>query len=621
MVATFTKVIPDTPGFYNLFGGLMDLIQYYKRHGWIRSAIAISLVVIVILVAVISIEHYFQRQLNDKHMENRCNEISASIIGGMTDALAIGDNDTVRDQFKRIHNLLPEIEVNVYDYNSIISFSTKVKNVGRSFNDLLDSQDIIDQNRTMLQTGEGGGLVKREIDNKLYYGSLMASRNEERCYHCHGSSRAIIGGIAVMVDNSDAVSAMGRSTKLSVLVGSIGVISVIFLIWFIFTKMVFKLNTAIDEIKSTSDSVAIFSNQVREMSNEIDNSANQGNKMAEQTSLAATEISDHITGIASAAEELSAQINDVSHNSTEASKQIKLSNNSISEASSNIGSVAAAAEEMSFSVNTVATAMEQMYASQSEITKSSSRCAAITSGASKKASRTFDVVNNLGQAAAQIGDIIDLINGIAGKTNLLALNAAIEAAGAGEAGRGFAVVANEVKELAKQTSGATQDIRNKIEGMQENTQEAIEAIEAITKVITEVDTIMGAIASSVEEQAATTNEVTRNVSESADTADAVAKNINIAADKTEEVAENMKKVMNMEIMVSDSLGQTALAVNEIAREVTLSSQQARMVSENSERLSRMVHDILNSSLSQKEKTDEMTRIAKKLKLLTKGFRI
>ena len=111
----------------------MDLIQYYKRHGWIRSAIKISIVVTAILVIVISIQNYFQKKLNDDHMENRCNEISASIIGGVTDALSIGDNDIVRDQFKRLHKTLPEIEVNVYDFNSVISFSTKSENIGKSF--------------------------------------------------------------------------------------------------------------------------------------------------------------------------------------------------------------------------------------------------------------------------------------------------------------------------------------------------------------------------------------------------------------------------------------------------------------------------------------------------------
>ncbi len=599
----------------------MDLFTYYKRHGWIRSAGTISMVVLCILIMVIYIEYSNQKEMHDENMANRCKEISASIVGGMTDALSIGDNDIVRDQFKRLHNVLPEIDVFVYDYESRISFSTDPRAIGQSFNQYLEDPGIVAQNNTMLRTGESGGLIQKRVGDKLFVGSLLPSWNEKTCHHCHGSSRPIIGGIAVMVDNSTAVKSMTAARNISIGVGGAGVIVVIFLVWLIFSKMVSKLNHTMDEIRETSDSVAKFSQEVREISSFIGTSAGQGNEMAGKASTAAVEISQHITSIASAAEQVSAQINDVNKNSMEVSNEIRASNMNIAKASDNIGSVAAAAEQMSYSVNTVAAAMEEMYAGQSEITRSASRCAAITSDASKEALRTHEVVNKLGEAAAQIGDIIKLITNVANKTNLLALNAAIEAAGAGEAGKGFSVVANEVKELAKQTAGATRDIRRKIEGMQANTGEAVIAIQSITRVITEVDTIISAIASSVEEQAVTTNEVTKNVAESAESAESVAKNINLAANKTEEVAESMRQVTALEEGVSDNLEQTAAAVREIAREVTLSSQRAAMVSEAVEQLSEMVNRILEGALSQNEQTDQLARIAVTLRQLTKAFRI
>ncbi len=599
----------------------MELANYYKQHGWIRSALAVSVVVLVILVAVICIEYFYQKKMHDETMENRCREVSASIVGAMNDALSTGDNDVVRGQFRRLHEMLPEINVFVYGCDSRISFATDSRSIGRSINDYLGNPANITLNTHMLNTGEITGMIRKKADGKLYFGSLMPSMNEKRCYHCHGSSKPVLGGMAVMVDNSQALASMTRARNLSILAGGLGMVAVVFLIWLIFSKMAAKLNFTMDEIRQTSDSVADFSKDVKEISQKIDISAGHGNEMAAKASKAATQIFEHITSIASAAEQVSAQINEVTRNSALVSEEIQSSNLSISEASANIGSVAAAAEQMSFSVNTVATAMEQMYASQSEITKSSSRCAAITSGASKDTSRTFEVMNKLGEAASQIGDIIELINGIAGKTNLLALNAAIEAAGAGEAGKGFAVVANEVKELAKQTADATREIRNKIEGMQENTSEAIEAIKAITNVITEVDSIMGAIASSVEEQTATTNEVTRNISESAESAESVAKNINLAAEKAEDVSERMKQVMELKISGEENLKQTAVAVEAIARDVTLSSQRARMVSENSQRLSEVVNEILESSMSQKKKTDKLAQIAVQLRQLTTAFKI
>lgn len=602
-------------------GGFMDLIRYYRQHRWIRSAALISLVVLSVLGAVLFTAVHFQQKMQNENMADRCKEISASIIGGMTDALARGDNDVVRDQFKRLHQLLPEIDVFVYDTNADISFSTDQKRIGSSVNDYFKNQSIIDQNNRMLSTGERGGLMRKQSGDQLFLGTLMPSMNEKSCYECHGSEQHIIGGIAVFVDHSKSVNAVKTFFKVSLLMGIGGVILVVFLIWFIFSKMAFQLNTTMDEIRETSDSVAELSRTAQNISTQIDASAGRGNAKAVDASSAANDISEYITSIAAAAEEVSTQINDVETNSSYVSREIDMSHKNLEQASSNISSVATSAEDMSITVNTVATAMEQMYASQTEIAKSSSRCAGITREATKTATKTVDMVNDLDQAAVQITDIIDLINGIAGKTNLLALNAAIEAAGAGDAGKGFAVVANEVKELAKQTAGATLDIRKKIEEMQDNTARTIEAIKQITTVITEIDGIMGLIATSVEEQSATSNEVTRNIAESAESAGAVAKNISRAALNTEEVAQSMTQIKAHEQGVTANLHQTAAAVGEIAKDVTISSDRARQVSDSIERLLGRMTDISDHTGAQNELTDRLAQIADQLKQITTSFRI
>ena len=153
------------------------------------------------------------------------------------------------------------------------------------------------------------------------------------------------------------------------------------------------------------------------------------------------------------------------------------------------------------------------------------------------------MVAKLGESSTEIGNVIKVITSIAEQTNLLALNATIEAARAGEAGKGFAVVANEVKELAKQTAKATEDISHKIEAIQGDTKGAVEAIAQIGKIINQINDIQNTIASAVEEQTATTGEISRNVAEAATGSTQIAQSITgvaQAARSTTEGASNAK---------------------------------------------------------------------------------
>jgi methyl-accepting chemotaxis protein len=203
----------------------------------------------------------------------------------------------------------------------------------------------------------------------------------------------------------------------------------------------------------------------------------------------------------------------------------------------------AAAEQVSTNVATVSTGTEEMGASIKEIAKNANEAAKVATSAVKVAEKTNTIVAKLGESSAEIGNVIKVITSIAQQTNLLALNATIEAARAGEAGKGFAVVANEVKELAKQTAKATEDISRKIEAIQGDTKGAVEAIAQIGKIINQINDIQNTIASAVEEQTATTGEISRNVAEAARGSSAIAQNITgvaQAARSTTEGASNTK---------------------------------------------------------------------------------
>jgi methyl-accepting chemotaxis protein len=149
------------------------------------------------------------------------------------------------------------------------------------------------------------------------------------------------------------------------------------------------------------------------------------------------------------------------------------------------------------------------------------------------ADKTNVTVAKLGESSAEIGKVIKVITSIAGQTNLLALNATIEAARAGDAGRGFAVVANEVKELAKETARATEEIGRTIEAIQSDTRGVVEAIRQIGAIIDQINDYQGTIASAVEEQTATTNEMSRNLVGVARGSAEIAENITALAEAAE----------------------------------------------------------------------------------------
>ncbi len=195
------------------------------------------------------------------------------------------------------------------------------------------------------------------------------------------------------------------------------------------------------------------------------------------------------------------------------------------ETSAQANTVSAASEEVSRNVQTVATGTEEMSASIREIARNTAEAARVAASAVSVATTTNNTVAKLGESSAEVGKVIKVITSIAQQTKLLALNATIEAARAGEAGKGFAVVANEVKELAKETAKATEDISAKIEAIQSDTRGAVTAIGQISSIINRINDIQGTIASAVEQQTATTNEISRNVAEGARGTEEIARNI------------------------------------------------------------------------------------------------
>ncbi len=197
-------------------------------------------------------------------------------------------------------------------------------------------------------------------------------------------------------------------------------------------------------------------------------------------------------------------------------------------------SVSVVAAEASNSVRSVAVASDQLASSIAEIGQQAQQSRNIANEAVRSAATTDARIAQMTQAAERIGHVLNLITGIAQKTNLLALNATIEAARSGEAGRGFAVVASEVKTLASQTAKATEEIAAQIADIQVVTRDSVTAIKEIGSIIQRVSGIATTITSAVEEQHVATREIALNVQEAAQGTDNVTEKIkNLEADASQ----------------------------------------------------------------------------------------
>ncbi len=282
--------------------------------------------------------------------------------------------------------------------------------------------------------------------------------------------------------------------------------------------------------------------------------------------------SDNLASSASLLTNVSGELLDNSENTAQRSSTVAAA---AEELNANLSGVAAAMEQSSVNANAVANAAGEMHLTIKEIAGKSGQAREISTAAVTETREAAAFMKELYEAANRIGKVTEAITEISDQTNLLALNATIEAARAGEAGKGFAVVANEIKDLAKQTAGATSEISSLVEAVQGTTQKTGHGIENIEKVISDVNEIIASIAEAVEEQSITTNEIVEN--------------INQASLGIQEVNENVSQSSQSSYSITKEIAEVSVAAGSISESSRELAENAKELSANSENLQEIVN--------------------------------
>ena len=373
----------------------------------------------------------------------------------------------------------------------------------------------------------------------------------------------------------DSVIKKGGNTRTTVLVVSfLAIISALVIGLFVARSITRPILSGVEFAKKMADGDLTHMLQI-EQQDEIGVLARALNTMGANLRAMFNEMTMGVQTLSSAATELSS----ISNQMSQGAKQTLDKSDDVTAASEGMSaymfSVESSMDQATANINTVATATEEMTSTIREIAGNAEKARGITNDAVSNAANITEKVNSLGRSAREIGKITETISAISAQTNLLALNATIEAARAGAAGKGFAVVANEIKELAKQTAEATEDIKSKIDGIQASTETNVTDIQKISGIIQNVNDIVSTIAEAIEEQSEATKDIARNIAQ--------------AAQGVQEVHQNVSKSSKVSHIIAQDVG----AVNQAAGEMSTSSAQVKMSAEELSRLAEQLKSFIS----------------------------
>ncbi|MDM8550980.1 methyl-accepting chemotaxis protein [Desulfobacterales bacterium HSG2] len=384
----------------------------------------------------------------------------------------------------------------------------------------------------------------------------------------------------------------------------------------IFTE---RLQDMIKKIAGSAEKLAQASSGLLELSDGMSTGADRMSEISNTVSESGGKMTLNTSSVASSAEQASSFVSNIAAMTEEMSSTFFSVANIARRTSDNVKRMADASGKMSDRATHAAAAVEEMTVSLNEVAKNTAQANRISRKADSRTREMADKMDALVSASKRIGKVVAMIRDIADQTNMLALNAAIEAAGAGEAGKGFAVVAGEVKELARQSADATDEIAGQIDQIQNSITEAVRAIGDVNSIINEIAEINETIASSVEEQSVTATEISEAVANNAATVKSVADDAGESSNLVEEIArstdEASKTASDVARHVDDLTGtikNVAISSGEAAREI-------RDNTDNIEGIRVVSRETADAAALTKKSSEELARMAANLSKIVKRF--
>ena len=405
-----------------------------------------------------------------------------------------------------------------------------------------------------------------------------------QCHYLEAGTDTLLGSLAVYVPIEKALAAAQKSTLLIGL-KVLGLVALVFATLFVLIdrSLLSKLKNLTHSMRQLADgdldieisadrekheigdmakAMQVFKDNAIERANLQKTSSLDAQKQAERQVHVDSLIAEFRTGSEAILDVVTGKMDEMKDTAD-------IVSNIAAETSNEVETVVKSSRRSSDSVEIVSNASQEMTHSIAEIYRKISETSAAVSDATNSTQSADKRISSLASSANEIGEVVDIIQGIAEQTNLLALNATIEAARAGDAGRGFAVVASEVKELATQTSKATEQISQQINDIQGATSEAVDAIQLIDQTIDKVNSYTMTISSSVEQQRSATDEIARNIDQASQGARSVVETTSSVASSAAKTNQSAEQVTHASSIASEKTQELKEEVDQFLKKVAM----------------------------------------------------